>query len=53
MLIVFVAMAEFERTRIRQRQQEGIAIAKREEKYRGSQRKYVDRYLFEELCIRA
>lgn len=31
------------------RQQEGIAIAKREGKYRCSQKKYVDRYLFEEL----
>lgn len=49
MLTVFAAMAELERDQIRQRQQEGIAIAKREGKYRGSQKKYVDRYLFEEL----
>lgn len=32
-----------------QRQQEGITIAKREGKYRGSQKKYVGRYLFEEF----
>ena len=49
MLTVFAAMAELERDQIRQRQQEGIAIAKREGKYRGSQKKYVDHYLFEEL----
>lgn len=34
MLTVFAAMAELERDQIRQRQQEGIAIAKREGKYR-------------------
>ena len=49
MLTVFAAMAELESDQILQRQQEGIAIAKREEKYRGSQKKYVDHYLFEEL----
>lgn len=38
MLTVFAAMAELERDQIRQRQQEGIVIAKREGKYRGSQK---------------
>lgn len=49
MLTVFAAMAELERDQIRQHQKEGIALAKREGKYRGSQKKYVDHYLFEEL----
>lgn len=49
MLMVFAAMAELEREQIRQRQQEGIAIAKREGKCRGSQKKYVDHHLFEEF----
>lgn len=49
MLTVFAAMAELERDQIRQRQKEGIAIAIRDGTYRGSQKKYVDHYLFEEL----
>ena len=45
MLTVFAAMAELERDQIRQRQQEGIAIAKREGKYRGSQKSRISRNL--------
>ena len=46
MLTVFGAMAELEREQIRQRQAEGIVIAKREGKYKGRQKKEVDEYLF-------
>ena len=49
MLTVFAAMAELERDQIRQRQREGIAIAQREDRYKGGQNKHVDQYLFEEL----
>lgn len=49
MLTVFAAMAELERDQIRQRQREGIAIAQREGRYKGGQKKHVDQYLFEEL----
>jgi DNA invertase Pin-like site-specific DNA recombinase len=36
------AIAEFERTNLLERQREGIAIAKREGKYRGGQVKKID-----------
>lgn len=49
MLTVFAAMAELERDQIRQRQAEGIAIAKAQGKYKGRQPKQFDRYLFEQL----
>ena len=49
MLTVFAAMAELERSQIRQRQAEGIAIAKREGKYKGRQKKHIDSLLFDEL----
>lgn len=49
MLTVFAAMAELERDQIRQRQAEGIAIAKAQGKYKGRQAKQFDRYLFEQL----
>lgn len=49
MLTVFAAMAELERSQIRQRQAEGIAIAKREGKYKGRQKKHIDILLFDEL----
>lgn len=42
-------MAELERDQIRQHQKEGIAISKWEGKYCGSQKKYIEYYLFEEL----
>ncbi len=41
MLTVFAAMAELERSQIRQRQAEGIAIAKREGKYKGTVRRVI------------
>ena len=49
MLTVFAAMAELERDQIRQRQAEGIAIAKAKGKYKGRQPKLFDRYMFEQL----
>lgn len=49
MLTVFAAMAELERSQIRQRQAEGIAIAKKEGKYKGRQPKAIDYILLEEL----
>lgn len=49
MLTVFAAMAELEREQIKQRQAEGIAIAKAEGKYKGRQAKQFDRYQFEQL----
>ena len=52
MLTVFAAMAELERSQIRQRQQEGIAIAKAQGKYQGRQPIAFDRYEFEELYKR-
>lgn len=52
MLTVFAAMAELERSQIRQRQTEGIAIAKKEGKYKGRQPKTIDYILLEELYER-
>jgi DNA invertase Pin-like site-specific DNA recombinase len=52
MLTVFAAMAELERSQIRQRQAEGIAIAKREGKYQGRRPKTIDYILLEELYER-
>lgn len=52
MLTVFAAMAELERLQIRQRQTEGIAIAKKEGKYKGRQPKTIDYILLEELYER-
>lgn len=49
MLTVFAAMAELEIDQIRQRQAEGIAIAKAQGKYKGRQPKQFDRYMFEQL----
>lgn len=49
MLTVFAAMAELEREQIKQRQAEGIAIAKAQGKYKGRQAKQFDRYQFEQL----
>ncbi|MBR2844583.1 MAG: recombinase family protein [Solobacterium sp.] len=44
-----VAMADLEREQIRQRQREGIEIAKKEGKYKGRQPISYDKYLFEHL----
>ena len=49
MLTVFAAMAELERDQIRQRQAEGIALAKERGVYTGRQPKQYDKYLFEQL----
>ena len=49
MLTVFAAMADLEREQIRQRQREGIAIAKTEGKYKGRQPIAYDKLLFAEL----
>ena len=49
MLTVFAAMADLEREQIRQRQAEGIAIAKRQGKYTGRQPINFDPILFEHL----
>ncbi len=49
MLTVFAAMADLEREQIRQRQAEGIAIAKQQGKYTGRQLIICDPILFEQL----
>ena len=49
MLTVFAAMADLERSQIRQRQAEGIAIAKENGVYKGRIPKPIDRYEFEQL----
>lgn len=48
-LTVFAALAELEREQIRQRQAEGISIAKNQGKYQGRQPIQYDKYLFEQL----
>ena len=50
MLTVFSAMAELERECILQRQAEGIAIAKSQNKYKGRKPKDVDKEEFKKLC---
>ncbi len=47
MLTMIGAIAEFERANLLERQLEGIAIAKRQGKYKGRQRKKVDKDLFD------
>ena len=47
MLTMIGAINEFERENILERQREGIAIAKREGKYKGGQKKYIDPEKFE------
>lgn len=49
MLTVFGAMAELERDYIKERQEEGIAIAKKNGKYKGRQPKSYDHKYFEQL----
>lgn len=48
-LTVFAALSELERDQIRQRQAEGIAIAKQRGKYQGRQPIQYDKFLFEQL----
>jgi len=50
MLTVFGAMAQLERESILQRQREGIAIAKEQNKYKGRQPIKVDDKAFREVC---
>ena len=52
MLTVFAALAELEREQMKQRQAEGIAIAKREGKYKGRQPISYDIHEFKELYRR-
>ena len=47
MLTMIAAIAEFERQNLLERQREGIAIAKREGKYKGGQVKKIDETVFE------
>ena len=47
MLTMIAAIAEFERQNLLERQREGIAIAKREGRYKGGQTKKIDDALFE------
>ena len=46
---IFASLAEFERETIRERQAEGIAIAKAKGKFKGKQKKSVDEAQFESL----
>lgn len=48
MLTMIAAIAEFERQNLLERQREGIAIAKREGKYKGGQVKKIDETVFEQ-----
>lgn len=49
LLTMLGAIAEFERDNLLERQREGIAIAKREGRYKGGQPKRIDKGLFESL----
>ena len=49
MLSMIGAINEFERTNLLDRQREGIAIAKREGKYKGGHPKKIDKAFFEKL----
>lgn len=51
-LTIFAALSELERDYIRQRQAEGIAIAKAEGKYKGRKPKDIDQTEFEALVAR-
>ena len=52
MLTVFGAMAELERNTIKARQAEGIAVAKRENKYKGRKPIAVDEVVFRAECAK-
>ncbi len=52
MLTIFAALSELERENIRQRQSEGIAIAKSQGKYKGRKPKEIDQTEFEALVDR-
>ena len=47
---IFASLAEFERDQLIQRQKEGIAIAKKEGKYKGRKPISVDNEKFQEVC---
>ena len=51
-MTVFAALAELERENILQRQAEGIAIAKKQGKYKGRQPIKIDESLFKSVCKR-
>lgn len=51
MLTMIGAIAEFERENLLERQREGVAIAKREGKYKGRKKKEIDEGLFD-FCMR-
>ena len=51
-MTVLGSIYQFERENIRERQAQGIAIAKREGKYQGGQRKKIDENVFEALYAR-
>ena len=52
MLSMIAAINEFERTNLLERQREGVAIAKREGKYKGRKRKELNAELFNEYYAR-
>lgn len=52
MVTMLGAIYEFERSNILERQKEGIAIAKREGRYKGGQPKKIDRQLFDNLLFK-
>ena len=49
MLTMIAAINEFERTNMLERQREGIAIAKREGRYKGGQPKKINQKLYKDL----
>ena len=49
LLTMIAAIAQFERENLLERQKEGIAIAKKEGRYKGGQPKNIDKELFEKL----
>ncbi len=52
LVTMIAAINEFERANLLERQREGIAIAKREGKYKGGKPKKIDRELFDNLMDR-
>ena len=52
MLTVFAALSQLERDQLKQRQREGIEIAKAEGKYKGRKPVAVDEAKFQAVCAR-
>lgn len=52
MFTMIAAIAEFERTNLKERQREGIAVAKQQGKYKGRKEVSVDKQLFEKQMQR-